>query len=71
MLGYLHVLPNGFTQDILFITTALFSPNGSIGGNVTLHSGFVVPHGRYLASDLFDLELVATEIFVYGYLADL
>src|SRR4051794_21740479 len=48
MLGYLQLLPNGWTQGILFITTAIFSKNGSIGGNVTLHSGFVIPHGRYL-----------------------
>jgi hypothetical protein len=59
-LGYVDVHP-----------TPVFSQNGAIGGNVTLHTGFVMPHGRYLSVDLDDFDLVATELFVYGYLIDL
>jgi hypothetical protein len=70
-LGYVHVFPTGMTQGLIFVTTPIFSKNGAIGGNVTLHTGFVIPHGRYLSVDLDDLELVSTELFVYGYLIDL
>jgi hypothetical protein len=71
VLGFLHVLQDGWSQGVIFVTTPIFSQNGSIGGNVTMRSGFVIPHGRYLTVDLFDSELVETEVFVYGYLADL
>jgi hypothetical protein len=70
-LGYVQVTPTGLSQGLIFVTTPIFAQNGAIGGNVTLHTGFVIPHGRYLSVDLDDFELVATELFVYGYLIDL
>jgi hypothetical protein len=70
-LGYLQVMPSGFSQGLIFMTTAVFAKNGSIGGNVTLHTGFVIPNGRYLTVNLYDSELVSTDLYVYGYLTDL
>jgi hypothetical protein len=69
-LGLLTVTSTSLSQGNLFITAPVFSQNGAIGGNVTMHSGFVIPHGHYLTVTLFDLELVATYLYVYGYLDD-
>jgi len=72
MLGSLTVTaPNSWTQETLFVTAPLFSQNGSIGGNVTIRSGFVITHGHYLTVDLFDSDLIETYVYVYGYLEDL
>lgn len=63
--------PNSWTQETLFVTAPLFSQNGSIGGNVTMRSGFVIPHGHYLTVGFFDSDLIETYVYVYGYLEDL
>jgi hypothetical protein len=71
MLGLLTVAGNSWSQGQLFVAAPSFSQNGSIGGNVTMQSGFVISHGHYLTVSLLDSELVATYIYVYGYLDDL
>jgi len=71
MLGSVHVWSSGLSQLMVFITTPVFAKNSSIGGNVSVNTGFVIPHGRYLSCNLDNFELVSTEIFVYGFLVDL
>jgi hypothetical protein len=69
LLGIATVNPGGgWGQRQVFATTAIFSNNGAIGGNVTMETGLAVAHGHYLTASLFDVELVSTYLFVYGYL---
>jgi hypothetical protein len=68
LLGIATVTPGGFGQRQVFATTALFSNNGAIGGNVTMETGLAVAHGHYLTASLLDGQLVSTYLFVYGYL---
>jgi hypothetical protein len=68
LLGIATVNPGGWGQRQVFTTSALFSNNGAIGGNVTMKTGFAVAHGHYLTASLFDVELVSTYLYVYGYL---
>lgn len=69
-LGYLQRVRQGWLQGILFVTTATYTKNRAIGGNVSLNSGVVIPYDRYLTLDLYEQDLDMTEVFVYGYLAD-
>jgi len=69
-LGYLQLIKQGWMQGILFVTTAMYTKNRAIGGNVSLASGIVIPHGRYLTMDLYEKDLDMSEVFAYGYLAD-
>jgi hypothetical protein len=70
-LGSVHVESGGLSQLMVFITTPVFAKNSSIGGNVSVNTGFVILHGRFLSCNLDNFELVSTEIFVYGFLVDL
>jgi hypothetical protein len=38
---------------------------------VSINTGFVIPHGCFLSCNLDNIELVSTELFVYGFLVDL
>jgi len=70
-LGIATVHPDGsWGQLPVFVTAPVFSANGSYGGNVPMHTGFAVRHGHYLVISFLDSELVATYVYVYGYLTN-
>jgi hypothetical protein len=66
--GLMTVTGQSVGQRPIFETTSQLSSNGWIGGNVAMRTGFAIANGHYLSVNLFDHELVATYIFVYGYL---
>jgi hypothetical protein len=71
-LGSVQTSPGGgLGQRLVFMTTPIFSKNRAIGGNVSINTGFVIPHGCFLSCNLDNIELVSTELFVYGFLVDL
>jgi len=69
-LGYWQPTKVGWNQATLFVVPALYTKNRCIGGNVSLNSGIVIPHARYLTARFHQRDLASTELFAYGYLAD-
>jgi hypothetical protein len=60
----------GFSQIPVFVATTRFAHDGSVGGNVAMHTGFVVNHGHFLTATILQgSDLIATQLYVYGYLA--
>jgi hypothetical protein len=68
-LGRISVTEELIQNQNLFVTTAVFSNNGSIGGNVSVDKGFVLQAGHFLSASFCNYELLSPELFVYGYLA--
>ena len=60
----------GFSLIPVFVATTRFAHNGRVCANVPMHTGVVVNHGHFLtATILSGSDLVATQLYVYGYLA--
>jgi hypothetical protein len=71
-LGIVTVAGSGWSQGVLFVTSPIVSNNHQIGGNVSMKTGPVVGHGRYLSVTFPAFgDLVSTELFVYGFLKSL